>query len=292
MEPETMMRKPSRVALIMALAGVASCGGSSPTVPPVTTPTAAPTLTPSTTPTPSATSCRYGMGTVDTSCVRNSPAFLGDVDGAINLLGQQHPELFNFNDTAGEGAWRVLDADRYYAGVIANLQAKDYCAGFDLQNLQVKNSNAFSEDYDILLSSHFIRRGAASYRQTCSPASFPLDPKDLIDSVRVAFFGFKCPDDVAVPNNGGNRLPVGCTGNVTATPKNKQNQDVDPRIHGSQITWTFELESGKPAELINYPDQPFNKSVVGLAVGNFTLCAIVKEVQGCLHGEVVAPSPR
>ena len=110
--------------------------------------------------------------------------------------------------------------------------------------------------------------------------------------MRVAFFGFKCPDDVAVPNNGGNRLPVGCTGNVTATPKNKDNQDVDPRIHGSQITWTFEVESGKPAELINYPDQPFNKSVVGLEVGNFTLCAIVKEVQGCLHGEVVTPTPR
>jgi hypothetical protein len=285
------------VLLAVTLAALAGCsGGSTPTQPlPATpSPTAAPTPTPSptTAPTPSATSCRYGMGTVDTSCARSSPSFLGDVDGAINLLGQQHPELFNFSDTNGEGAWRVLDADRYYAGVIANLQARDFCAGFDLQNLQVKNSNVFSEDYDILLSSGFVRRGASSYRQTCTPANFPLDPKDLIDSVRVAFFGFKCPDDVAVPNNGGNRLPVGCTGNVTATPKNKDNQDVDPRIHGSQITWTFEVESGKPAELINYPDQPFNKSVVGLAVGNFTLCAIVKEVEGCLHGEVVPPSPR
>lgn len=287
-------RSPLTLAAILATA-VGCSGGSTPTQPPpVAAPTPAPTPTasPSASPTPSATSCRYGMGTIDSTCGRQIPAFLGDVDGAINLLGQQHPELFNFNDTAGEGAWRVLDADRYYAGVIANLQARDFCAGFDLQNLQVKNSNAFSEDYSILLSSGFIRRGAGSYRQTCTPASFPLDPKDLIDSVRVAFFGFKCPDDVAVPNNGANRLPVGCIGNVTATPKNKDNQDVDPRIHGSQITWTFEVESGKPAELINYPDQPFNKSVVGLAVGNFTLCAIVKEVQGCLHGEVVPPTPR
>ena len=290
-----MLLRPTRVAAVVALASLAGCGGgSSPTVPPVTTPPPAPTPTPapSATPTPSATSCRYGMGALDASCVRQSPTFLVDVDGAINLLGQQHPELFNFNDSAGAGEWRVLDADRYYAGVIANLQAKDYCAGFDLQNLQVKNSNTYSEDYDILLSSGFVRRGAISYRQTCSPASFPLDPKDLIDSVRVAFFGFRCPDDVAVPNNGSNRLPVGCSGNVTATPKNKDNQDVDPRIHGSQITWTFELESGKPAELVNYPDQPFNKSVVGLALGNFTLCAIVKEVQGCLHGEVVPPAAR
>ena len=291
------MPRPHRVLLAVTLTALAGCsGGSTPTqpVPATATPSAAPTPTPSPTAssTPSATACRYGMGTVDTSCARSNPAFLGDVDSAINLLGQQHPELFNFGDTAGEGAWRVLDADRYYAGVIANLQARDFCAGFDLQNLQVKNSNAFSEDYDILLSSNFIRRGASSYRQTCTPANFPLDPKDLIDSVRVAFFGFKCPDDVAVPNNGGNRLPIGCTGNVTATPKNKDNQDVDPRIHGSQITWTWEVESGHPADLISYPDAPFNKSVVGLSVGNFTLCAIVKEVQGCLHGEVVTPTPR
>jgi len=283
--------------LVVALAAGGCGGGSSPTTPPVTTPTAAPTPTPTATPgpspTPAATSCKYGMGTVDTSCLRtNSPVFIGDVNAAINLLGQQHPELFNFNDTNGPDAWRVLDPERFYAGVIGNLQAQDFCAGFDLHNLQVKNSNEFSEDYDILLSSNFIRRGASTYRQTCTPANFPLDPKDLIDSVRVAFFGFKCADDVAVPNNGSNRLPVGCTGNVTATPKNKDNQDVDPRIHGTQITWTFEVESGHPADLISYPDQPFNKSVVGLAVGNFTLCAIVKEVQGCLHGEVVPPTPR
>jgi hypothetical protein len=232
------------------------------------------------------------MGDIDAACGRNNPTFLPDVDAAIDLLGQQHPELFNFADSAGTGQWRVLDTERYYAGVIANLQRQDYCAGFDLQNLQLKNSNSFSEDYDILLSDGHVRRGSSSYRQTCSPASFPLDAKDIIDSVRVAFFGFRCPDGVAVPNNGGNRLPVGCTGNVTATPKNKFNEDVDPRLHGTQIAWTFELESGTPDELINYPDQPFNKSVVGLSVGNFTLCAIVKEVQGCLHGEVVPPTPK
>jgi len=296
MEPQTTLPKRKPVVVAVALALVGGCGGGSPTQPPVTTPptTLAPTPspTPTATPTPAATSCRYGMGTVDTSCGRHSPTFLEDVDGAINLLGQQHPELFNPSDSAGTGQWRVLDAERYYAGVIANLQAKDYCAGFDFQNVQVKNSNSFSEDYDILLADGHVRRGSSSYRQTCQPASFPLDPKEVIDSIRVAFFGFRCPDDVAVPNNGSNRLPVGCTGNVTATPKNKDNEDVDPRIHGTQIAWTFELESGKPAELINYPDQPFNKSVVGLAVGNFTLCAIVKEVQGCLHGEVLPPTPR
>ena len=82
-----MLLKPSRVVVVVALAAVGGCGGgSSPTTPPVTAPTAAPTPTPtpSATPTPAATSCKYGMGTVDTSCVRNnSPAFLGDVDASV-----------------------------------------------------------------------------------------------------------------------------------------------------------------------------------------------------------------
>jgi hypothetical protein len=229
------------------------------------------------------------MGTVDTSCGRQSPAFLEDVDGAIDLLGEQRPELFNFNDTAGSGQWRVLDADRYFAGVIANLQAKDYCAGFDLQNLQIKNSNSFSEDYDILLASGFVRRGASTYRQTCSPANFPLDPAEVIDSVRVAFFGFRCPDGVAEPRNAEGKLPIGCQGNLTATPKNKDGGDVDPRVHGTQIAWTLE-QVRTYVRLIDYPDQPFNKSLFALDPGHFTLCAIVKERRGCLNGEVVLPT--
>jgi hypothetical protein len=286
-----MSLKTKPVALAVALALVGGCGGgSSPTTPPVTTPSPAPTPTPtpSASPTPGAASCRYGMGTVDTSCARHIPVFHDDVEAAINLLGQQHPELFNFNDSAGEGAWRVLDADRYFAGVIANLQAKDYCAGFDLQNVQVKNSNSFSEDYDILLSDGHVRRGASIYRQTCSPANFPLDPKDVIDSIRVAFFGFKCPDGVAVPRNAEGKLPIGCQGNLTATPKNKDGGDVDPRVHGTQIAWVLEQE-GKYVQLVDYPDQPFNKSLLGMALGHFSMCAVVKERQGCLNGEVVIP---
>jgi hypothetical protein len=286
-----MSLKNNPMAVAVALAFVAGCGGgSSPTTPPVTTPSPAPTPTPtpSASPTPVATSCRYGMGTVDTSCARSIPTFIDDVDAAINLLGQQRPELFNFNDSAGEGAWRVLDADGYFAGVIANLQAKDYCAGFDLQNVQVKNSNTLSEDYDILLSDGHVRRGASIYRQTCSPANFPLDPKDVIDSIRVAFFGFRCPDGVAEPRNAEGKLPIGCQGNLTATPKNKDGGDVDPRVHGTQIAWVLEQE-GKYVQLVDYPDQPFNKSLVGLARGHFSLCAVVKEREGCLHGEVVSP---
>ena len=36
-------------------------------------------------------------------------------------------------------------------------------------------TNDFSEDYDMLLSSGHMRRGDGAYRQTCTPATFPVD---------------------------------------------------------------------------------------------------------------------
>ena len=38
--------------------------------------------------------------------------------------------------------------------------------------MAAKNSNNFSEQYDILLASGHIRRGAGSYRGVCKPALF------------------------------------------------------------------------------------------------------------------------
>ena len=82
--------------------------------------------------------------------------------------------------------------DEYYAGVIRNLEAAGFCAGYDFVELQVKNSSSFSEQYDIMLASGHVRRGAGAYRATCSPPNFPLDPEDLIDHVRVGFFCIRC----------------------------------------------------------------------------------------------------
>ena len=269
-----------------------ACSGSSTPTTPVTTPvTTPPTTVPvvvagSPLPNTAAASCRYGKGTVDTRCQRQAPRFLADVDAAITELTRQQPEIFNFKDEAGPGGYLVLDQDKYVAGVIHNLQAKDFCAGFDLKELQVKNGNEFSEQYDILVSNGHAHRGDGSYRNTCNPASFPLDPEDLIDSVRVAFFGFRCADGRTPPKNGDGEVPVGCFGFVTATPKNKNNQDVDSRIHGNQIEWVLKQE-GEIVRMDDLEGQPFNKNLYGLNHGHFTLCATVREVEGCLYGEVI-----
>jgi hypothetical protein len=285
-----------KLALSVVLFGFVACSGSGggPTTPATTPITTPPTTVPavavgSPVPTPSndaAASCRYGKGTVDTRCQRQAPRFVGEVDAAIALLVQQEPQIFNLQDQAGPGGYLVLDQEKYIAGVMRNLRAKDFCAGFDLKELQVKNGNEFSEQYDILVSNGHARRGDGSYRTTCNPASFPLDPEDLIDSVRVAFFGFRCADGVTPPRNGEGKLPVGCFGFVTATPKNKNNEDVDSRIHGQKIDWVLKQE-GEIVRMDDASESTFNKNLYGLNKGHFTLCAVVREVEGCLHGEVI-----
>lgn len=271
----------------------ASCTGSSPTVPaagPSASATSAGAVrsaasSPAPSPSPSAAACRHGQGTLDTSCARGVPAFLPEVESAIDQLAREQPEVFNLADQAGPGGYKVVDTAQYYAGIMRILESGDYCAGFDLVELQLKNGNQFSEQYDILLSTGHARCGAAAYRATCTPPNFPLDAADLIDSVRVGFFGFRCDEGLTPPRNGENKLPLGCAGYVTATPKNADGRDVDPRVHGDRIDWRLDQED-EYVRVEEYPDIPFNKKMVPVKPGRFSLCATVKGVEGCLHADV------
>jgi hypothetical protein len=250
---------------------------------------ASPAPAPSATPTarPPVSACPYGKGSLSAHCDRGAPMFIGDVETAVNQLIQQRPDIFDLTHDADTGQYRVYDSDTevYFAGVVSNLQAMGYCANWDFNEIQVKNSNEFSEQYDILLSSNHIRRGASTYRSTCNPANFPVEAKDFIDAVRVAFFGIDCKDGRTPPHNGEGKLPVGCVGFVTATPKDKNNVDVDARIVNDDILWTLPETNNVLVE--NFPHVGFNKILTGQAPGPFTLCAVVQGVQGCLNGEVI-----
>ena len=275
--------------VVAALAVSLSCGGSStPTTPPSPAPTDRPddrTQRGPLRPARARPRAVTAKGSWPTFCDRQTSAFSAEVDAAITLLTQQHPEFFDLTQQAGEGGFKVLMPTEYYAGVIRNLEAAGFCAGYDFVELQVKNSSSFSEQYDIQLSSGHIRRGAGAYRATCSPPNFPLDPEDLIDHVRVGFFSVRCIDGVTPPRNGENLLLMGCSGFVTASPKNKDGDDIDARIHGDRIDWTLEQEDPACA-MEDYTGVTFNKTLHATEPGHFTLCATVKGVKGCLDGEV------
>jgi len=291
------MRLNNRTAGLVALVATSlSCSGgsSSPSNPtPSPSPTVvapSPSTAPSTAPSPSSASCQYGKGTPDTFCARRVPALLKDVDTAINLLVQQHPEYFNVNDTNGPDGYKVLKPAEYEQGVMANLQSAAFCTELNGNVLSVRKGSDFSEDYDIILSTGHVRRGNGSYLGTCTPPSFPLEAADLIAYVRVAFYSIRCEDGIPVPHNADEKLPIGCTGFITASPKTKDNLDVNERLIGSRIDWTLEQE-GEHVRISDFPDQAFNKIAFPLNPGHYTLCAEVKAVKGCQHGEV-EPDPR
>jgi hypothetical protein len=122
-----------------------------------------------------------------------------------------------------------------------------------------------------------------------SPVPTPTPSPDAgsIDAIRVSFFGIDCGKGNPVPNNGWKKLPKGCRGFVTATPKRADNTDVPPSEHGPDIEWFMLYGS----EFVDVQDptfeSDFNKDLVGVKVGGFGLCATVKGVTGCLAGQVV-----
>jgi hypothetical protein len=182
----------------------------------------------------------------------------------------------------------VLEPEAFIGEVVGNLREAAYCAEFDGTVIQMKNSNDFSESYDILLSNGHVWRGVGSYRSTCAPAAFPINPHDYIDKIRVGFFGFKCPDGVTPPRNGVGELPVGCEGFVTATPKDKDNKDVPSNVHGPEIHWDL-VASKTVVRMEHVEGQPFNQELFGVGPGDFRLCATVLGVEGCLNGRVINP---
>lgn len=292
------VRRVTIAGLVVAAAlAAASCGDKASTLAAPGSPTVA---APSPTPTPAsggestaANTCPIGKGDPDAECAKTSPQLLAVVESAIDRLVRDRPELFNQQEEsmAGSGQYRVLDKEAYLDGVIANLRAAGLCAerGLDRELVQVKSTNAASETFDIWMASGFIRRGGASYRQTCTPAAFPLEAREIISYVRVVLWGFECNAGVNPPLPNEAQVPLGCDAFATATPKQRNGQDVPSWIHGTEIQW--ELREGQDVVSVE-PDtsygNPFNRILYTKGkVGLIYLCATVQGVEGCLYGHTI-----
>jgi hypothetical protein len=282
-----------RAAFVVAMhaAAFAGCGGGSAgkdTTGP-TTPVSPSSQPPAVTPPVSTSACEsIGEGTVHTQCVKGTMTFFGAVDRAIDQLIKQQPGIFNLGDVAGERSYRVVDTAAYYQGLTEILAAGGACARMDATKsfLQVKSSNDFSEDYEVLTSKGFTPRGVWIYRDTCTPASFPVSSADTISYIRISFFGFECNPGVAAPDKADKKIPLGCDGFMTATPKDPDGRDVPSQVHGGQIDWSFK-RGAEFVSLHQWPDQPFNQTVHPVAPGFFKLCASVQGVSDCVGIEVV-----
>ena len=233
---------------------------------------------------PGTFACALGPGEKDTACEAAEPVFAAAVNAAVDRVIAEQLDLFPDRDITS----RVRNEEAVHVAVIRILQAQGYCAGWDLIDLQVRRSNEFSEHYDLFDARGFLHTDPADrVRSTCRPADFPISAADRIDSVRVGFYGIDCPAGVTKPPNSSGRFPVGCLGHVTATPKDRFFNDVDPRAHGPYITW--ELEQRRA--FVGMRDDevtPFNKNLRAAEPGSFALCATIQGKRGCLAGDVTA----
>lgn len=166
------------LAALGLLAFVACGGGDSPaanTPPPTTQPTPVPTPTPPQPLPQRGLSCGLSYGDPTGSCERTSPEFLAQYERAIDMVYAQHPEIINFNSAVANGAYQILSPGHYLLYLLENLEAQNLCADFPVgsEEIQIKNSQAFHEQWDPMAGGH-VRRGENSYRATCTPAGFPI----------------------------------------------------------------------------------------------------------------------
>jgi hypothetical protein len=145
---------------------------------PTPTPTPKPGPTPTPTPTPAPPPPSGGSCSLPASnpssprCTDESALLYGAVNTALTRATQSRPDLFDFNDKKCEDCYFVKNVNGYVAEVQKHLSAQGVCAYYDGEELAVKKTNDYSEQYDILLASGHMRRGVGSYRGICRPAWF------------------------------------------------------------------------------------------------------------------------
>ena len=169
------MIKPTKSPLAFALlvvstVAVSACGSSAPTPTAAPTPTPVVIATPVPSPTPQAFKCHLpAMVDLHNQCPKLEPQLLSYVSNAVDAVQRKRPELFNFSDVRGESV-KVLDRQQYQTAVVAEINTQGgVCAADNNEEVQVKISNDYNEQYNIWTSAGYTRR---SYITTCFPAQF------------------------------------------------------------------------------------------------------------------------
>ena len=161
--------KARRFLLSAAVLGAFACGG---TDAPAPTAVATPTPAPSPSPVAGFTCPLPSLPDLHNTCPKLTPQLWEYVEDAIQTTIRERPELFNFNDELGGGSYKVLDYNKYINAVVANIHKQGVCARAEIEEIQVKTTNDFNEQYNVWVSAGYVRHGPGSYITTCFPAQF------------------------------------------------------------------------------------------------------------------------
>ena len=146
--------------------GTVVLGNPNPTPPPQpsSSPASSPAATPGSTPqSPNSSSCSLSSMPEGSPCRQETPSFQVQVESAQAEVQRTRPDLF-------EGG-RVRSEDAYVQEVARVLRTRGLCAaqGGPKDEVAVKNTNDWNDQYDIVLSSG---QTWTSYQVTCRPSRF------------------------------------------------------------------------------------------------------------------------
>jgi hypothetical protein len=167
-------------ALVSASLLLASCGGGSPAQPAPLPSTPTPTPTPAPTPTPKPLSvigpCSLAASNpAAPSCSEPAPRLSANLNGAIDRVITERPDLFDLGDV--NGGPKILDYDAYMTAVVAAINQAGLCGKVDAEGeIGIKSTNTYNEQW--IIASHagwnppignWVRR---KYVGACAPAVF------------------------------------------------------------------------------------------------------------------------
>ena len=166
--PATTPTVPTPVIVIPAPAATPPPAAPAPNNPAPNNPAPAPA------PAPGGGTCPLPPGQFNENCSMQNQTFLSRVEAAIDEVVATNPQFFNLNRTRGGcgNCYQVVDPTGYVNRVAQAVTRTGVCGFYDGEELGVKSSNQFNDQFDILTSDMFIRRQAGSYRSTCRPAWF------------------------------------------------------------------------------------------------------------------------
>jgi hypothetical protein len=157
-------------SLVVSAVAFVACGSDAPTPTAVATPAPVATPTPAPAATPQAFSCHLpAMPDLHNHCPKLDSKLLSYVNNAVDKVIRAQPQLFDLTDARGDSV-KVLDHHKYQTAVVAAINAEGgVCAADNNEEIQVKVSNDFNEQFNIWTSAGYTRR---SYITTCFPAQF------------------------------------------------------------------------------------------------------------------------
>jgi len=91
----------------------------------------------------------------------------------MDQVVREEPEFFDTSQARGcDNCWYVINPHRLTLRMTQILNERGLCSIYDGEEIAVKNTNDWNDQYDVLTAENYLRRQEGSYRATCYPAWF------------------------------------------------------------------------------------------------------------------------